>query len=176
MPSECHRQCWWKPIGWSRQHGWWTEATFCCAGCEVSMYIDYDMPSLILLCPKGVLTQTYTLLMDYMDQFLLFFITRVRGSDGIPKPSLFYWPFFPSLSLLHHVLSEPELGNNMSTIQELCKRLLSRRPNLEPILSKQLLQLGTNLVVETSGSISNEQPSYCICCSMFYKSLNVVET
>ena len=45
----------------------------------------------------------------------------------------------------------------MSTIQELCKRLLSRRPNLEPILSKQLLQLGTNLVVETSGSISNEQ-------------------
>ena len=45
----------------------------------------------------------------------------------------------------------------MSTIQELCKRLLSRRPNLEPILSKQFLQLGTNLVVETSGSISNEQ-------------------
>ena len=44
----------------------------------------------------------------------------------------------------------------MSTIQELCKRLLSRRPNLEPILSKQLLQLGTNLVVETSGSISND--------------------
>ncbi|XP_065632688.1 uncharacterized protein LOC111996915 isoform X2 [Quercus suber] len=54
-------------------------------------------------------------------------------------------------------VSEPELGNNMSTIQELCKRLLSRRPNLEPMLSKQLLQLGTNLVVETSGSISNEQ-------------------
>ncbi|KAF3956022.1 hypothetical protein CMV_018821 [Castanea mollissima] len=54
-------------------------------------------------------------------------------------------------------VSEPELGNNMSTIQELCKRLLSRRPNLEPILSKQFLQLGTNLVVETSGSISNEQ-------------------
>jgi len=54
-------------------------------------------------------------------------------------------------------VSEPELGNSMSTIQELCKRLLSRRPNLEPILSKQLLQLGTNLVVETSGSISNEQ-------------------
>ena len=45
----------------------------------------------------------------------------------------------------------------MSTIQELCKRLLSRRPNLEPILSKQFLQLGTNLVVETSGNISNEQ-------------------
>ena len=45
----------------------------------------------------------------------------------------------------------------MSTIQELCKRLLSRKPNLEPILSKQFLQLGTNLVVETSGSISNEQ-------------------
>nr|POE80701.1 tpr and ankyrin repeat-containing protein 1 [Quercus suber] len=54
-------------------------------------------------------------------------------------------------------VSEPELGYNMSTIQELCKRLLSRRPNLEPILSKQFLQLGTNLVVETSGSISNEQ-------------------
>ncbi|XP_075659796.1 uncharacterized protein LOC142629655 isoform X2 [Castanea sativa] len=54
-------------------------------------------------------------------------------------------------------VSELELGNNMSTIQELCKRLLSRRPNLEPILSKQFLQLGTNLVVETSGSISNEQ-------------------
>ncbi|KAM4119943.1 hypothetical protein ACJW30_03G097500 [Castanea mollissima] len=54
-------------------------------------------------------------------------------------------------------VSEPELGNNMSTIQELCKRLLSRRPNLEPILSKQFLQLGTNLVVETSGSISNVQ-------------------
>ena len=45
----------------------------------------------------------------------------------------------------------------MSTIQELCKRLLSRKPNLEPILRKQFLQLGTNLVVETSGSISNEQ-------------------
>ena len=45
----------------------------------------------------------------------------------------------------------------MSTIQELCNRLLSRRPNLEPILSKQFLQLGTNLVVETSDSISNEQ-------------------
>ena len=45
----------------------------------------------------------------------------------------------------------------MSTIQELCKRFLSRRPNLEPILSKQFLQQGTNLVVETSGSISNEQ-------------------
>ena len=45
----------------------------------------------------------------------------------------------------------------MSTIQELCKRFLSRRPNLEPILSKQFLQLGTNLVVENSGSISNEQ-------------------
>ena len=69
-------------------------------------------------------------------------------------------PYFTDLfflpSLLHHVLSEPELGNSMSTIQELCKRLLSRRPNLEPILSKQLLQLGTNLVVETSGSISND--------------------
>ena len=58
---------------------------------------------------------------------------------------------------MHHVLSESELGNNMSTIQELCKRFLSRRPNLEPILSKQFLQQGTNLVVETSGSISNEQ-------------------
>ena len=70
-------------------------------------------------------------------------------------------PYFTDLfflpSLLHHVLSEPELGNNMSTIQELCKRLLSRKPNLEPILRKQFLQLGTNLVVETSGSISNEQ-------------------
>nr|XP_023876777.1 uncharacterized protein LOC111989221 [Quercus suber] len=54
-------------------------------------------------------------------------------------------------------VSEPKLGNNMSTIQELCKRLLSRRPNLEPTLSKQFLQLGTNLVVETSGSISSEQ-------------------
>ena len=69
---------------------------------------------------------------------------------------LFFTDFFLP-SLLHHVLSEPELGNNMSTIQELCKRLLSRRPNLEPILSKQFLQLGTNLVVETTGSISNEQ-------------------
>ena len=45
----------------------------------------------------------------------------------------------------------------MSTIQELCKRLLSRRPNLEPILSKLFFQQGTNHVVETSGNISNEQ-------------------
>ena len=45
----------------------------------------------------------------------------------------------------------------MSTIQELCKRLLSRRPNLEPILSKLFFQQGTNLVVETSGNVSNEQ-------------------
>ncbi|KAM3753439.1 hypothetical protein ACB098_03G094400 [Castanea mollissima] len=54
-------------------------------------------------------------------------------------------------------VSELELGNNMSTIRELCKRLLSRRPNLEPVLSKLFFQQGTNLVVETSGNISNEQ-------------------
>jgi hypothetical protein len=52
--------------------------------------------------------------------------------------------------LLFHLLSEPELGNNMSTIGELSKRLLSRRPNVEPILSQQFLQQGTNILVETS--------------------------
>jgi hypothetical protein len=54
-----------------------------------------------------------------------------------------------SSSLLHHLLSELELGNNMSTIGELSKRLLSRRPNVEPILSQLFLQPGTNLVAKT---------------------------
>ena len=92
-----------------------------------------------------------------MDSFLLCFTTRVPSSHGISKPSLFFLTFFSSFSLLHDLLSEPELGNNMSTIRELCKRLLSRRPNLEPTLSKLFFQQGTNLVVETSGNISNEQ-------------------
>jgi hypothetical protein len=38
----------------------------------------------------------------------------------------------------------------MSTIGELSKRLLSRRPMVEPILSQQFLQHGTNILVETS--------------------------
>uniref|UniRef100_A0A2N9IGF5 Uncharacterized protein n=1 Tax=Fagus sylvatica TaxID=28930 RepID=A0A2N9IGF5_FAGSY len=54
-------------------------------------------------------------------------------------------------------VSEPELGNNMSTIGELSQRLLSRRPNVEPILSQLFLQPGTNLVVETSDGLSIEQ-------------------
>jgi len=38
----------------------------------------------------------------------------------------------------------------MSTIVEISKRLLSRRPKVEPILSQLFLQHGTNLLVETS--------------------------
>ena len=77
----------------------------------------------------------------------------VMENQNLPffLPDLFFF------SLLHDLLSEPEVGNNMSTIRELCKRLLSRRPNLEPILSKLFFQQGTNLVVETSGNVSNEQ-------------------
>ena len=45
----------------------------------------------------------------------------------------------------------------MSTIGELSQRLLSRRPNVEPILSQLFLQPGTNLVVETSDGLSIEQ-------------------
>jgi hypothetical protein len=52
--------------------------------------------------------------------------------------------------MLFHFLSEPELGKNMSTIGDLSKRLLSRMPNVEPILSQQFLQHGTNILVETS--------------------------
>lgn len=52
--------------------------------------------------------------------------------------------------MLFHFLSEAELGKNMSTIGELSKRLLSRMPNVEPILSQQFLQHDTNILVETS--------------------------
>jgi hypothetical protein len=52
--------------------------------------------------------------------------------------------------LLFHLLSEPELGKDMSTIGELSKRLLSRRPNVELILSQQFLQHSTNILVEAS--------------------------
>ena len=38
----------------------------------------------------------------------------------------------------------------MSTIGELSKRLLSRRPNVEPILSQQFFEQRTNILVETS--------------------------
>jgi hypothetical protein len=38
----------------------------------------------------------------------------------------------------------------MSTIRALSKRLLSRRPMVEPILSRQFLRHGTNILVETS--------------------------
>jgi hypothetical protein len=38
----------------------------------------------------------------------------------------------------------------MSTIGELSKRLLSRRPNVELILSQQFLQHSTNILVEAS--------------------------
>ena len=59
-------------------------------------------------------------------------------------------PCFYFVDLLFHLLSEPELEKNMSTIGEFSKRLLSRRPKVEPILSKQFLQQGTNILVETS--------------------------
>jgi hypothetical protein len=42
----------------------------------------------------------------------------------------------------------------MSTIGELSKRLLSRRPMVEPILSQQFLQQGTSILVETSEATS----------------------
>ena len=42
----------------------------------------------------------------------------------------------------------------MSTIGELSKTLLSRWPNVEPILSQQFLQQGINILVETSESRS----------------------
>ncbi len=45
----------------------------------------------------------------------------------------------------------------MSTIGELSNRLLSRRPNVEPILSQLFLGPSTNLVVDTSDSLSIEQ-------------------
>jgi hypothetical protein len=38
----------------------------------------------------------------------------------------------------------------MSTIGELSKRLLSRRPKVEPIFNQRFLQHGTNILVETS--------------------------
>jgi hypothetical protein len=38
----------------------------------------------------------------------------------------------------------------MSTIEELSKRLLSRRPKVETILSQRFLQHGTNVLIETS--------------------------
>jgi hypothetical protein len=38
----------------------------------------------------------------------------------------------------------------MSTIGELSKRLLSRRPKVEPILGQQFLQHNTNILIETS--------------------------
>jgi hypothetical protein len=63
----------------------------------------------------------------------------------------------PSLILitcLFTFLSEPELEKNMSTIGELSKRLLSRWPNVEPILSQQFLQRGINILVEISESRS----------------------
>jgi hypothetical protein len=54
-------------------------------------------------------------------------------------------------------VSEPELENNMSTIGELSNILLSRRPNVEPILSQLFLQQGTILVVKTVYGLSIEQ-------------------
>jgi len=42
----------------------------------------------------------------------------------------------------------------MSIIGELSKRLLSRRPMVEPILSQQFLQQGTSILVETSEATS----------------------
>jgi hypothetical protein len=45
----------------------------------------------------------------------------------------------------------------MSTIGELSNILLSRRPNVEPILSQLFLQQGTILVVETVDGLSIEQ-------------------
>jgi hypothetical protein len=96
------------------------------------------------------------------DQLLLCLKARVFSTHGIskdskPSPFVFLTFFFLTSSLLHHLLSEPELGNNMSTIGELSQRLLSRRPNVEPILSQLFLQPGTNLVVETSDGLSTEQ-------------------
>jgi hypothetical protein len=52
--------------------------------------------------------------------------------------------------LLFHLFSEPGLERNMAAIGELSKRLLSRWPNVEPILSQQFSQQGTNILVETS--------------------------
>jgi hypothetical protein len=66
--------------------------------------------------------------------FVLKNMSMIVSSHKISK-SCFYFA-----DLLFHLLSEPELGNNMSTIGELSKRLLSRRPNVEPILSQQFLQ------------------------------------
>jgi hypothetical protein len=87
------------------------------------------------------------LLMLYM-MSMISALYGIVSSHGISK-SCFYFA-----DLLFHLLSEPELGNNLSTIGELSKRLVSRRPNVEPILSQQFLQHGTNIVVETSASSS----------------------
>jgi hypothetical protein len=59
-------------------------------------------------------------------------------------------PFFYFADLLFHLFSEPGLERNMAAIGELSKRLLSRWPNVEPILSQQFSQQGTNILVETS--------------------------
>ncbi|XP_059444842.1 uncharacterized protein LOC132176600 [Corylus avellana] len=103
--------------------------------------------------PKSFFPNAQVIKVD-VDKSILLVSTSLQNTIYLDDESLLQEVscMLDELKLLSAALgvSEPELEKNTSTIGELSKRLLSRRPNVEPILSQQFLQQGINILVETS--------------------------